>query len=277
MKLGQQRIRFQFMELLLYWEGGFTKKQVTEQFNITRQQVSKDIHLYNQQYQPIKLESKHLHTSGSEHFTPFLISKNADEYLSWLHNRNLNFLKHSHIQSDAYQIELPVRNVSPFVIRRLIQAIREKQKLEVDYVSISHPEKDGRIFHPHTFVYTGIRWHVRGYCEKSQGFRDLVLTRFHSEPEVLGASYVSSLDDRAWNTEVEIILAPDPRLNTIQQQILMKDYNMDDGQLVIKTKAALVSYVLKAMQINYGHWHKVPEAQQLILHNQKEIEPWLYD
>src|SRR5690625_5587511 len=71
-------------------------------------------------------------------------------------------------------------------MRGLVTAIRTQQRLEVDYVSLSNPNRQGRIIVPHTFVSTGLRWHLRAWCEKSQSYRDFVLSRFRGEPELLG-------------------------------------------------------------------------------------------
>ena len=51
-----------------------------------------------------------------------------------------------------------------------------------------HPNVEIRLIAPHTLVYTGMRWHVRAYCEKNGQYRDFVLSRLRGEPELLDAS-----------------------------------------------------------------------------------------
>ncbi|WP_086981308.1 helix-turn-helix transcriptional regulator [Vibrio aphrogenes] len=276
MKVNQQYIRWQFIELLLYWEGGFTKRQITEQFGISRQQAHQDIKAYEAQYYPISMVSKSRHIVEGD-FQPTLMTPDIEIYLNWLMSQQFNPSQPQDLHHKATSISLPSRNVSPVVIQRLIQAVREHKRLEVNYISLSHPDEEGRIFHPHTFVNTGLRWHVRGYCEKSQGYRDLVLTRFRDAPEVLDQSQYGSQQDEAWNTDVIVILAPDPRLNTEKQNVLINDYQMINGQLVLTTRAALVNYLLKAMQVNTKYLDGVPEAQQLVLVNRDDVKQWLYE
>ncbi len=172
-------------------------------------------------------------------------------------------------------LEPPIRNVSETVMRKLVAAIRNKTRLEVDYVSLSHPERYGRIFHPHTFVNTGSRWHVRGYCEKSQAYRDLVLSRFRGEPELLDGESKSVQEDDAWQTKVLIRLKPDSRLSSPKKDVLEQDYQMKNGELQIECRAALVSYVLSELQVNTKMLDGTPEAQQLILVNRNDIKQWL--
>lgn len=102
----------------------------------------------------------------------------------------------------------------------------------------------------------GTRFHVRGYCEKSQGFRDLVLSRFRGEAEIEGPSPHSIDKDEAWQTSVTLILSPDPRLSPAQRDVLANDYQMENGTLHIKTRAALADYLLR----NAGE-HQIPRWQ----------------
>ncbi|MGL5407972.1 MAG: WYL domain-containing protein, partial [Shewanella sp.] len=172
---------------------------------------------------------------------------------------------------------VPQRYVAPQVIAALTEAIRQQKRVELGYVSLTNPEWEGRIFHPHTLVKTGLRWHVRGYCEKSQDYRDLVLSRCRGEAELLNTSTHTKEDDRVWNTQVTLIFAPDPRLNESQKEVIAHDYQMENRQLHITTRAALVDYLLKEMQVSTKYLEGTPEAQQLILVNSRDIKPWLFE
>jgi predicted DNA-binding transcriptional regulator YafY len=54
----------------------------------------------------------------------------------------------------------------------LLKACREGLRLETEYVSLNTPNVEVRLIAPHTLVYTGMRWHVRAYCEKNGQYRD---------------------------------------------------------------------------------------------------------
>jgi predicted DNA-binding transcriptional regulator YafY len=126
-------------------------------------------------------------------------------------------------------------------------------------------------------VNTGLRWHLRAWCEKSSEYRDFVLSRFRGEPELLEKSHHTAAQDSAWNTQVTLILQPDPRLSPAKREVLENDYQMQNGYLHITTKGCLVNYLLREMQINTKMLDGTPEAQQLVLVNQVDIKPWLFE
>ncbi|MCD8514180.1 MAG: WYL domain-containing protein [Nitrincola sp.] len=157
-----------------------------------------------------------------------------------------------------------------------MQAIREQTLLEVDYVSLSNPDREGRIIAPHSFAKTGLRWHLRAWCEKSQEYRDFVLSRFRGIPDLEGKSQKTGEDDTAWHTFIDVIFAPDPRLTPAQKEVIEADYQMQNGQLRINTRACLAQYVIQEMQVNIKMLDPDPKAQQLILVNKDDISEWLF-
>ncbi|MNI67983.1 hypothetical protein D3C73_1236450 [compost metagenome] len=121
-----------------------------------------------------------------------------------------------------------------------------------------------------------MRWHVRAYCEKNGQYRDFVLSRLRGEPELLGKSENVITEDEDWNSEVEVVIEPDSRLTPAQKAIIETDYGMLNGQLLIPTRKALVQYVLQRYQIDPTKMEPRPEAQQIVVKNLTELEPWLY-
>lgn len=267
--------RYRFIELISFWEGGINTRRLTEQFGLSRQQASSDINAYRQalpenlRYNPSKKCYQPTDT-----FVRRYISDDVFEYLSWLQG-GYRLPTSSPLPNVA--LNLPARRVSPHVMRGLVTAIRTQQRLDVDYVSLSNPNRHGRIISPHTFVSTGLRWHLRAWCEKSKSYRDFVLSRFRGEPELLGKSAHTADQDTAWNTEVTLIFQPDPRLNPEKQDVVKHDYQMENGQLRITTKACLVQYLLQEMQVNTKILDGTPEAQQLVLVNRDDVKEWLFD
>ena len=49
------------------------------------------------------------------------------------------------------------------------------------YGSFSNPNYLELVIHPTLLDFDGMRGHVRGYCEKNQGYRDFVLGRFQPD------------------------------------------------------------------------------------------------
>ncbi|MEG6796428.1 WYL domain-containing protein, partial [Pseudomonas aeruginosa] len=79
-------------------------------------------------------------------------------------------------------------------------------------------EVETRLIAPHTLIYTGMRWHVRAYCEKNRDYRDFVLSRFRGEPDLMDApSEHTRALDKGWNTPLTVVIAPDSRLKPEQR------------------------------------------------------------
>jgi predicted DNA-binding transcriptional regulator YafY len=170
----------------------------------------------------------------------------------------------------------PVRDVKPDVLRPIMQAARQQKRLDVDYVSINNPDREGRIIVPHTLVYTGLRWHVRAWCEKNQEYRDFVLSRFRDIPEIMDESVHGVDGDTQWNTRVTIRITPDPRLSREQREVVEVDYGMENGVLEVSTRGKLVPYALKLLHIDPDESLADPTAQQIIVENRAELLPWLF-
>ncbi|HHU93471.1 MAG TPA: WYL domain-containing protein [Alcaligenaceae bacterium] len=261
------------IELLAYWEGRVQPSLLASVNHISRQQASKKLGEFNlanpEALQYYKGEKIYRPT---DKFSPRFITCEVGEYLNWVAGQSAY---HEAIPANVC-LTPPTRPVSPELMRPLIQALRTGQRIEVTYVSISNPNNEGRIIVPHHLVNTGQRWHLRAWCEKSQDFRDFVLGRFQEVGEQLGKSPITAEDDIAWQTKVNIIIAPDPRLTNAQRQVIEFEYGMHNGQLNIPTRACLVSYKLQLLNINPRIYEANAKAQQLIIVNKDDIKPWLF-
>jgi predicted DNA-binding transcriptional regulator YafY len=271
-------LRFRIIELLGYWAGLVNTTQLMQHFSISRTQAQKYLTSYQNDYPDNLIYDNHLKGfRPSEYFTSHCISTDVNEYLDWLNNSGeASVSKHETRFTNAL-LNLPVRQVLPLVMRGLISAIKHQKRLEVDYVSLANPSGEGRIIQPHTFVKTGLRWHLRAYDEKHQQFRDFVLSRFRGQPEILDNATHKAAQDIAWNSTIEMIFSADSRLSPDKKIVIEQDYQMQDGKLVTKTRAALAQYLLQDMQVNIKFHDAIPEAQQLILVNYNDIKQWLFN
>ncbi|MCX2976209.1 helix-turn-helix transcriptional regulator [Candidatus Marimicrobium litorale] len=274
-------LRYRFIETIALWEGRLTTRHLCDTFGIGRQQASKDINNYNRAVGPHNLEyDKYLKGyKPTGQFTPVVTRGLADEYLHLMARNNelLNVFESLALDvANAEVLTHPVRQVRPEVLRPLMQAARQQKRLDVDYVSVNHPDREGRIIVPHTVVYTGLRWHVRGWCEKNQAYRDFVLSRFRGEPEIMNESEHGIAGDTEWNLKVTIRIAADQRLTAAQREVVEVDYGMQDGVLEIPTRARLVTYVLQLLNIKPTAIADDPTAQQIVVQNREELAPWLF-
>lgn len=276
-------LRYRLIETVTWWEGRLTTGHLIQSFGISRQQASKDINTYITEHAPKNLTyDKQLKGYvPSKAFKPLFIDDSASAYLHLLYQNNA---RAPHVEGLALAyahtkvLEVPDRSIKAEVLRPLLKACRDHLRLDIDYVSLNSPEPEGRTIAPHTLVYTGMRWHVRAYCEKNREYRDFVLSRLRGVPDLWGDVTENGIAaDDVWNTEVAVIIKPDERLDKVQRAIIEVDFGMTDGQLVVLSRRALVKYVLQRFQIDPKNLNPNPEAQQIVVANLKELKPWLYD
>ena len=275
-------LRYRFIETLALWEGRLTTRHLCDTFGIGRQQASKDINNYLREVGPGNLEyDKYLKGyKQSDSFSPIVTQGLADEYLHLMARNNELMNVFESLSLNMANVEVlsqPVRDVKPEVLRPIMQAARLQKRLDVDYVSINNPDREGRIIVPHTLVYTGLRWHVRAWCEKNQEYRDFVLSRFRDIPDIMDDSIHGVEDDTQWNTRITIRIVPDPRLEPAQQEVVEMDYGMERGALEVTTRGKLVPYALKMLHIDPKETLDDPMAQQIIVENRAELMPWLFN
>ena len=267
------------LELLAWWEGEISPGQLAKYWQVSRQYASQQIKRYYQQ-NPGSLEyhSQNKCHYATDAFEPRHLTRQVNEYLDWatLRAQPQRLITATNHNLPHEYLQHPPRHTTPEIIRPLVKAMRNNYRLDVDYISLSHPDDQGRIIVPHHFVHTGQRWHLRAWCEKSQAFRDFVLSRFRGKPELLDKSDKTAAQDEHWNIQVTLHLKPDPRLTPEQQQVLAEDYQMQNGELHITTRGCLVNYLLKNLQLHPHIVESEPQAQQLVIVNKDDIKPWLF-
>ncbi len=237
--------RYRMIEIVALWEGRLNTGHLMQSFGIGRQQASKDINTYLADVAPDNLiyDKQLKGYKPSDSFVPQLTSGHADEYLHILARSEDITVTFDELDMGFENVAMvrPVtRSISPQVLRPLVQAIREKKRVDICYTPLKDGEAVERIISPHTLVCTPIRWHVRAYCEHARGYRDFVLSRIQGIPDINDQTTHNKYADKFWSTEVNINIEPDPRLSDKQKKVVEKDYAMKDGVLCIKTNASLV-------------------------------------
>ncbi len=278
-------LRYRLIEVIALWEGRLTTNVLMKAFGIGRQQASKDINKYINDIAQNNLEyDKQLKGyKPTETFQPVLTQGTVDEYLHMLNSRRdlMSHFTFLDIQQANTEVLHPLnRAVKADYIRPIIKACREQKRLEIQYASLTTEQADFRVITPHTLVYSGYRWHVRAFCEKNKQYRDFVLSRIKEIPEPILPSNNGIQDDEAWNSEIELLIVPDPRLKPFQIQVIADDYGMkhygtQNRKLLIKTRAALADYYLQFLRIDNDISFADPLKQQLVLENRDEIQQWL--
>ncbi|MEI6894446.1 MAG: WYL domain-containing protein [Colwellia sp.] len=258
--------RYRFIEQVVGWEGEINATHLSKKFSLTRQAASEILKQYRK-HAPHYLQ----YNSSSKAFLPtqaFNDYFSQSDYLCQFYNYlNTVLNKKSDLwivdTGFCYEVEAPLRNINPIQVRPILKAIREKLAIDIGYISLSSPNYLDRIIQPHALIFDGLRWHVRAYCNKNQAFRDFTLSRFKGEAISEGKATVFREDDQAWNTFVDVIIEADPRFTKEQKTIIEQDFQMKNGTKIIKSRAALVNYLLRRLRID--SFKNSPEQQQIVL------------
>lgn len=260
------------IELLAWWEGRVQPSQLAGHWQCTRQHASKKLNEYNRQHPGLAYCRQSKSYRPQEHFIPRYIRSNVGEYLHWASTG----AGVCGAPLPCSILPVPVRSIRPEFMRLLVQAIREQKRLDVQYLSLSNPDGEGRIIVPHHLVNTGQRWHVRAWCEKNGDYRDFVLSRFRDVPELLEYSYKGAGQDENWNLQLTLVLAPDSRLSAIERKIIEEDHGMQNGQLRLPVRACLLGYLLQRFGIHSHVLDINPKAQQLVIVNKDDVKEWIF-
>lgn len=274
--------RYRMIEIVTLWEGRLNTNHLIQSFGIGRQQASKDINTYLADIAPGNLiyDKKLKGYRPSDSFAPKLTSGHADEYLHILSRSEdmaVTFTDLNMGFENTTMVHPITRNISPKILRPLVQAIREKKRVDICYTSLKDGEQSEHIISPHTLVCTPLRWHVRAYCEQAGGYRDFVLSRIHGIPDINDHAIHGKRGDELWNTKVNVEIVPDQRLNEKQKTVIEKDYAMSNGTLSIKTNASLIRYVLDTYHIDIHTQKANPQGQQIVLRNFEELKNYLFN
>ncbi len=272
--------RYRMIEVIALWEGRLTTNHLIKSFGIGRQQASKDINTYLADVAPGNLvyDKQLKGYKPSDNFAPQLTSGNADEYLHILARNEDMTVTFDELDMGFENVAMvrPItRNISPQVLRPLVQAIREKKRVDISYTSLKDGVEVERIISPHTLVCTPLRWHVRAYCEYAEGYRDFVLSRIRGIPDINDKRVMGKDRDELWNTQLTIQLTPDTRLTEQQASVIAHDYGMTNNLLELCTNAALIRYVLDTYNIELNVLDSSPQGQQIIVKNLNELKQHL--
>lgn len=267
----QQRQAFKRIELISLWEGRSNTTHLMKSLGLGRGTASTLINEYKELCaNNLSYNNQNKGYEPTENFVAQYSSGLLDDYLS------LELINAATVQRLGSSHQHP----NPAHVRPIIQAIQRQQRLDIRYASLTNPEGEERIISPHTLINDGHRWHVRAWCEKSDDYRDFVLSRIRNVFGYEGAAARSREQDERWNTQVEFSIEPDQRFSEAQKKLIALDYGMTLNtqgkyQCHYQVRGALVMYWFQHLRID--RYRESPEAQQIILSPESRIavQPWL--
>jgi hypothetical protein len=234
-----QWLRLCFIERQLLWERRLTTTMLMGTFGISRPQAQKDIKLY-QQLAPKATKPYQLGIpfhQPTESFEPVLLS---GEDLQW------QSIEDYAPPNAGHATEMPMlkRRHNLPVLARLLSAIEHQRSIEAVIATMSSPKGRTRRLTPTSVAFVNNRYHVRAFCWDHMGYRDFLIGRFISNPEVVKAPRnnknsgknaptfeqckgVPPEPDTDWKQMVELELKPNPHLSGEQQALIVSDYELE--------------------------------------------------
>ncbi|MBQ5546592.1 MAG: WYL domain-containing protein [Acetobacter sp.] len=253
-----QRDRLAFIEFRLRFVGEIHRKDLVARFGIQFAAASRDLSLYRKLARHnINYDTKKKSYILAQDFRP-LFTFSSDRVLSWL-VEGFGSRNPAHIQQSLVPNEILSRLTHPDlnVLASVTRAIYQENPLGIEYYSISNGRTKREIV-PFALIDTGFRWHVRAFDRKSQEFRDFAISRI-KHPVVLNKSPIDqhemSHQDTQWTRIVELELVPHP--DQPRPEITEMDYNMCNGSLHLKVRAAVVGYVLRKWHVDSSPDHSL--------------------
>lgn len=267
--------KLQFIEFRLFWEGHVNRGDLIDKFGISQNQASGDLNRYIALAPDNMIYDKSGKTYvRSSSFSPLFLKPDATQYLSQVRSVAEGIVG----KEDAWIGNLPAfdaapspaRGIDPVVLRSIVTAVRRQEAIHALYQSMSAPDPEWRWIAPHALAYDGFRWHARSYCEKSEEFRDFVISRIMEARQTRPPADPSA-SDSAWSEILELHIGPHPALSPNQKRVVELDYGMNNGQVTILVRQALLYYALKRLGLDTDPTARKPQDQQIVLLNEKAI------
>jgi predicted DNA-binding transcriptional regulator YafY len=270
--------RLEFIEFRLFWEGGINRSDLVEEFGVSVPHASKDLTLYQEQVPDnIRYDRSQKRYFASESFRPKFIQLDAAAYLERLAHglgpvqAGSESLGTSILSADIFPI--PQRQIKADVLRSLLACARSKCSIEILYQSMSgaRPDPLWRRISPHAFGSDGLRWHVRAFCHIDEKFKDFIISRC-LDTRGAGPLGVAASYDQIWNANFSVVLAPNPRLNASQQEIIAEDYGMRAGRAVVPVRRAMLYYFSRRLRLDVAARFDDPREAPVIVQNSEEFD-----
>lgn len=268
--------RLEFIEFRLFWEGTINRADIIECFGVSTPQASKDLSHYQARAPGNMLyDASAKRYVAAEAFVLRFLDPDPYKYLSQLRAVAEGMLPASEswiaAMPSADVALTPKREIDIAILRRVLEAVRENQSIDVFYQSMNsaRPDPIWRRMTPHAFGYDGFRWHVRGFCHVENKFKDFLLPRI-LEVGGKGEPGQSGEHDWLWNNYFDVIVGPHPELTESQKRVVAKDYGLEVDTTVLSVRYAMLFYVLKRLGLLDDAAKRSARSQHIVNVNRKE-------
>lgn len=280
---GGQEERQAFIDFRLNWFGQISRADISENFKTSLQQASVDLKRYRDDFdENISYDISARKYVATKDYTPQLSGVGPKALFRHIRRQNNARLAPSWLDEGFPAEVVPphqARRYNNTVLKGLVSSCVDKYPISLDYVSGSTGRKERRSVSPHTIVGDSIRWHIRAFDHDKNRFSDYVISRISSVQPALDEEYIGVANDTDWKTHLTLVLEPQPGPKEWMSAIA-KEFKMKKGQLKIRTRKALLFYVLRRYGFNprppEGHTEMRNESSQLLsISDLETVESWL--
>jgi len=269
----------QQLELVLRWEGRLGNARLREIFALSQIRTSQMIKEFRDAY-PDWTQWNSLTKTFDATFKFYeSIKSRRDDADSLSLYSTLIRLKTSVIDVSSSVVVAAFPELSApdaRIFATLIQAANANRQVEIEYRSMNEPTPHLRIISPHSIVRTGRRWHVRGYSQLNQQFRDYTLGRISAIKLLTEPSEKRKQDDLAWMTEVPVRLIPHPDMSYEQGTVIRFELFSGCAAGVTTCRGALVRYFIQDVRAAVDTNKQQTPDYQLAVENINEVKEWLF-
>lgn len=266
--------RMEFIEFRLFWDGRINRADLMSFFGISVPQASADFAHY-QELAPnnIQYDASAKQYVAEKLFKPVFMSPDSESYLRQL----LSIARGLIDKENSFAgwlpgfdvVPIPDRLVEPHTLFRVLSAIRNKHRLNVQYQSMTNPEPSWRWISPHALGFDGFRWHIRAYCHTRKEFRDFLFSRILSINEH-NPTEIDTSNDRLWHEYVVLRIGPNPLLDENKRKVIELDYGMENGERAIRVRGAHFFYLCQRLGFKEGI-NEPTETQHIVPLNWEEV------
>jgi len=253
------RTQFEFIELVMAYEGLVTNQLLREKFGISSVQASRILASYRKTHPHNILQ---LNGEGrgryapTTQFIPAVATLSVGRYFDVAGKTNV------HVQMEDTRHDFT--DVDPKKFREIHSAMNTVSAVQIVYRSMNHPEGKERTIHPRAFVLAGRRWHVRGFDEATEEHRDFNIGRIWQVD--FAQKSVETPKDPDWDENVHLQLRPHPLLNPAQARLIRDELFKGAAGRHVTTRRALVAYVLRELEVAENPELQRPPIYQLYLY-----------
>lgn len=248
-----QRERLVYIDFRLYFTGAVSRADLMDRFGVGAAAATRDF----AQYREIASGNTELDTVAKH----YVIRDSFSPLVAHSPERVLTALSHGYgyglegeqplILNEAVSL---LSKPKVEILAPITRAISLNQVVKINYTSGSGASE--REIVPFAVGCDGLRWHVRAYDRKREKFVDFVLARIGHAQVQSGQkprSVENQKHDDQWNRMLDLPLVPHPDKNC--ERIVMCDYDMPDGVLRLRVRAAMAGYVLQQYHVDCSPDH----------------------